>query len=217
QCLFKALTIYENLPQLNHGEIAIVYNNLSMVYYELNQKEKAIHYAKKSIEHRQLDGDIDKLALGYGNLSQMYRSVNIDESLKYQKLCVEYSEKSENQDRILHAYITSSLIASDAGNREKAIEFEEKVVEILEKTQSDNNMLAKRYLALGMHHSALNKNSQTAFSFFDKALTTSKKNKDKRTISETYNQLYSFYLAQNNYKEALNSQKNYYIYRDSIV
>src|SRR5690606_530736 len=71
--------------------------------------------------------------------------------------------------------------------------------------------------ALGMHHSALNKNSQTAFSFFDKALTTSKKNKDKRTISETYNQLYSFYLAQNNYKEALNSQKNYYIYRDSIV
>ena len=217
QCLFKALTIYENLPQLNHGEIAIVYNNLSMVYYELNQKEKAIHYAKKSIEHRQLDGDIDKLALGYCNLSQMYRGINIDESLKYQKLCVEYSEKSENQDRILHAYITSSLIASDAGNREKAIEFEEKVVGILEKTQSDNNMLAKRYLALGMHHSALNKNSQTAYSFFDKALTISKKNKDKRTISETYNQLYSFYLAQNNYKEALNSQKNYYIYRDSIV
>lgn len=217
QCLFKALTIYQNLPQLNHGEIAIVYNNLSMVYYELNQKEKAIHYAKKSIEHRQLDGDIDKLALGYCNLSQMYRGISMDESLKYQKLCVEYSEKSENQDRILHAYITSSLIASDAGNREKAIGFEEKVVEILEKTQSDNNMLAKRYLALGMHHSALNKNSQTAYSFFDKALTISKKNKDKRTISETYNQLYSFHLAQNNYKEALNSQKNYYTYRDSIV
>jgi signal transduction histidine kinase/CheY-like chemotaxis protein/AraC-like DNA-binding protein len=216
-CLFKALEIYENLPQLNHGEIAVTYNNLSTVYYELNQMEKAIEYAKKAIEHRKLSGEIDRLALSYCNLSQMYRSIDREASEKYQKLCVEYAEKSKNQDRIIHAYITSALLASDSNNREKAIEFEKKAIAILEQNQNNLNMLAKRYLALGMHYKALNEDANATYAYLNKALTISKKVHDKGVISETYSQLSDYFSKHNNYKEALEAKKKYYVYRDSII
>jgi len=109
------------------------------------------------------------------------------------------------------------LMASDAENREKAIEFEQKAIAILEQNQNDTGMLAKRYLALGMHFKALKKNPQQTGDYLNKALQLSKSVKDKSVISETYNQLSDFYQRQNNFKEALNSQKNYYIYRDSII
>ena len=216
QMLFKALAIHESLPELDHSEIAVAYNNISTVYYELGQREKAIQYAKKSIEHRQIAGDIDRLALGYCNLSQMYRSVDVNECIKYQKLCVEYAEKSGNQDRIIHAYITSALLESDAGNRETAIEFEKKTIAILEQNPTNLGMLSKRYLALGMHYKSLNKDKALTLLYLNKALEISKSNNDKITISEAYNQLSDYFSSQNNYKEALNSQKNYYVYRDSI-
>ncbi|WP_108424441.1 response regulator [Flagellimonas amoyensis] len=215
--LFKALEVYESMPSPNQGEIAIVYNNLSMVFYELGQMEKAVQYGEKSIEHRKLDGNLEKLALGYCNLSQMYRSLDPKKTEEYQNLCVAYSEKTGNQDRMVHAYITSALMASDAENREKAIEFEQKAISILEQNQNDRGMLAKRYLALGMHFKALKKNPEQTEAYLNKALELSKSAKDKGVISETYNQLSDFYERQNKLREALDSQKKYYIYRDSII
>lgn len=216
-CLFKALEIHESMPRPNHGEIAIAYNNLSMVFYELGQMEKAVQYGEKSIEYRKLDGNTEKLALGYCNLSQMYRSLDAQKSEDYQNLCVEYSEKAGNPDRIVHAYITSALMASDTENREKAIAFEQKAIAILEQNQNDLGMLAKRYLALGMHFKALKKNPDQTAAYLDKALELSKSVQDKSVISETYRQLSDFHEGQNQFREALNSQKNYYIYRDSII
>lgn len=216
-CLFKALEIYESMPQLNHGEVAITYNNISMVYYELGQRKKAVEYGEKSIEHRKLDDNIEKLALGYCNLSQMYRGLDDQKSKYYQSLCVEYAEKSGNQDRIIHAYITSALMESDSENREAAITFEKKAVAVLEQNQDNPGMLAKRYLALGMHCIALNKSKDLTLSYLNKALELSKSVKDKTVISETYNQLSDFYQRQKMYREALESKKKYYIYRDSVI
>lgn len=216
-CLFKALEIYEAMPRSNPGELAIVYNNLSMVFYELGQIDKAVQYGEKSIEYRKQDGNLEKLALGYCNLSQLYRSLNPQKSEEYQNLCVEYSEKTGNQDRMVHAYITSALMASDAENREQAIAFEQKAIAILEKDQNDLGMLAKRYLALGMHFKALHKSPEQTAMYLNKALQLSKSVRDKSVISETYNQLSDFYQSQHNFREAFNSQKNYYRYRDSII
>lgn len=216
-CLFKALEIYENMPRLNHGEVAITYNNISMVYYELGQRKKAVEYGEKSIEHRKLDDNIEKLALGYCNLSQMYRGLDNQKSKYYQNLCVEYAEKSGNQDRVIHAYITSALMESDSGNREAAITFERKAIAVLEQNQDNPGMLAKRYLALGMHHIALNKNKDLTLSYLNKAMELSRSIKDKTVMSETYNQLSDFYQRQKMYREALESKKKYYIYRDSVI
>ncbi|WP_130735106.1 response regulator [Flavobacterium sp. J27] len=216
-CLIQSIKIYESLPELNYGELAVVYNNLSLVYYRLKDNDKTIEYAKKSIYYREKHGDINDLALGYCNISQLYRLINPKEAKKYQELCVTYAEESKNEDRIVQAYITSALIASDAENRELALEFEKKAVKILEEKNNNPASLALRYIAIGMHLVALKKNSEEAISYYNKALKISEAIHSKTNISEVYKNLTKVYTLQNNYKAAFESQKKYHLYRDSIV
>lgn len=216
KCLIKSIKINESLPEINYGELAVVYNNLSLVYYQLKDNNKTIEYAKKSISYREKNGNIDDLALGYCNMSQLYRAIDPKEAKKYQKLCVEFSEKSKNQDRIVQAYITSALIASDAEDRALALSFEKKAVKILEETNSNPASLARRYIAVGMHLEALKKDSNEAIEYYKKALKISETINNKSNISEVYKNLATIYSFQNKYKEAFEAQKKYYTYRDSI-
>ena len=217
KCLIQSIKIYESLPEMYNGELAVVYNNLSLVYYRLKDNDKTIEYAKKSIYYREKHGDIDNLALGYCNMSQLYRQIDAKEAKKYQELCVKYAELSKNEDRIAQAYMTSALIASDAENRTLAIEFEKKAVKILEEKNNNPSLLALRYIAIGMHLVALKKNPEEAISYYNKALTISEAIHSKTNISEVYKNLTKAYTLQNNYKAALEAQKKYYTYRDSII
>jgi signal transduction histidine kinase/DNA-binding response OmpR family regulator len=217
KCLIKSIKINESLPEINYGELAVVYNNLSLVYYQLKDNKKTIEYAKKSIFNREKNGNIDDLALGYCNMSQLYRAIDPKEAKKYQQLCVKFSEQSKNQDRIVQAYITSALIASDAEDRVLALTFEKKAVKILEEINNNPGSLALRYIAIGMHLEALKRDSNEAIEYYKKALTISETINNKSNISEVYKNLAKIYSLQNKYKEAFEAQKKYYIYRDSIV
>ena len=217
KCLIKSIKINESLPEINYGELAVVYNNLSLVYYQLKDNKKTIEYAKKSIFYREKNGNIDDLALGYCNISQLYRSIDAKQAQKYQQLCVKFSEESKNQDRIVQAYITSALIASDAEDRTLALAFEKKAVKILEEMNNNPGSLALRYIAIGMHLEALKKDSNEAIEYYKKALTISEAINNKFNISEVYKNLAKIYSLQNKHKEAFEAQKKYYIYRDSIV
>lgn len=215
--LLNALRIHENLKPIDNAEMAVVLNNLSMAYLGLNQSDKAIQYAKQSIQYREKAQDIDKLALAYCNISQMYRNVDLIEAENYSKKCVEFAEKSDNINRQVQSYITSALIFSDKKETEKAIEFEKKAIALIEKNDLSKTLLASRYLAVAIHSNTLNLNPDETLRYLDKSKELALKLKDKPLLREIYFQYHNYFKSQNNYEKALQSYRTFNAYRDSVI
>jgi two-component system, NarL family, sensor histidine kinase UhpB len=215
--LIKALKIYESVSPDDYGELGATLNNLSTVYYELNNKEKAIEYAKKSIVFREKAGDISRLALGCCNISQMYRGINNEEAVKYQQLCVKYALQSGDESRIIHSYTTSALIASDQKDTRKAMEYELKAIALLEKNNKNAAMLARRYISVGMGSNTLKEDSAITLSYFNKAEEQSKLINDKFNLRDVYLQLANFYKKHNAFDKAYDFYNKHILYRDSII
>lgn len=214
-CLIRSIDIYESLGDGYDGEKGAAYNNLATVYYELKQRDKTIEYAKKSLIYRERSGDISRLSIGCCNLSQFYLGVNNQEAIRYQQLCVKYAEQSGDESRILHSYITSSLIASEQKDFDKALEYELKTIALLEKSRKDPMMLSRRYIAAGMGYSK--KDSALAIGYFNKALGLAASLNDKFNLRDVYYQRAIFYRDHNNYEEAYKNFDKHILYRDSIV
>ena len=130
QALFthKAMDIYSALK--SDGGMAMTLGNLSTVYYQMGQKEKAIDYGKQSLKYREKTGDILRLSITCCNLSQYYLGINNEEAAKYQELCVKYAKESGDEERMIQSYISSSLIANAKKNNKEAFDYELKVIDL---------------------------------------------------------------------------------------
>jgi len=215
--LIKAIHVFETLNLDNYSEWAGAYNNLSTLYYDLNQRDKAIEYGKRSVYYREKSGDIPRLSLSCCNLSQYYLGVDDKEAVKYQLLCVKYAEQSGDESRILHSYVTSSLVASNQKDTKKAMEYELKTIALLEKSKKDPTMLARRYISAGMGFMTLQEDSTRTIGYLNKALDLSRQFNDKYNLRDCYRQLSIFYKDHNNFKEAYNAYNKHILYRDSLV
>ena len=215
--LLKALNMYETISPNDYSQLAVTLNNLSTVYYEMNNREKAIEYAKKSLAYREKTGDVFKLSLNCCNLSQLYVGIDNEEAIKYQKLCVKYAEQSGDESRMIHSYITSSLIASSQNDTKKSMEYEQKVIALLEKSKKDPAMLARRYISLGMGSNTLKQDSAVTLEYFTKAESLSLQLNLKGNLKDLYQQMAVFYKNHNDYAKAYEFYKKHILYRDSIV
>jgi signal transduction histidine kinase len=211
----KSLGVYEKLK--NDAGMAIALGNLSTVYYQLGQKEKAIDYGKQSLAYRERTGDISRIALTCCNLCQYYLGINIDEATRYQELCVKYSRQTEDEGRIIHAYITSSLVANAKKNNKEAFEYELKVIDLLEKSKSDQRRLARRYIAAAFYTDMLKYDSLTTIDYFNKSIRLSQQQGDRGNLRDAYLYLSDYHNRKKNFGEAYSSYKKYILYRDSLV
>jgi two-component system, NarL family, sensor histidine kinase UhpB len=211
----KSLKIYEMLR--NDAGTAMALGNLSTVYYSMGQKDKAIEYGKRGLEYRQKTGDIEKISLTCCNLSQYYIGLNTDEAEKYRQLCVKYAQQSGIEDRMIHSYITSSLVANSKKNNKEAMEYELKVIELLEKSKSNPRMLARRYIAAAIYNDILKLDSVTTLSYYDKSIRIASELNDRSNLKDVYLYLSNYYSRRKNYQEAYNSFKKHILYKDSII
>ncbi|MBS1564316.1 MAG: histidine kinase [Bacteroidetes bacterium] len=215
--LLKAIRVFEALNLDNYGERAAAYNNLSSLYYDLNQRSKAIEYGKQSVYFREKSGDIGRLSLGCCNLSQYYVGIDDEAAVKYQLLCVKYAEQSGDEARIIHSYITSSLVASSRKDTRKALDYESKAIALLEKSRNNPVMLSRRYISMGMGLAALKDDSARVMDYFNKALALSRQANDKYNLRDVYQQMSIYYKEHADYKEAYGAYNKYVLYRDSLI
>lgn len=216
-CLTRAVSIYENYFPDEYGELGVTYNNLSTVYYNLNDRPKAIEYGKKSIYYREKTGDIKRLALGCCNLSQFYIDIDNQEAKKYADLCIKYAIQSNDETRIIHSYVTASLIASTQKNYKTSIDYELKAVTLLEKANKNFAMLSRRYMALASGYAAIEEDSSLVLGYYNKAVSLSKQINDRFNLRDVYFKLSEYYRQQHQYTRALDAYQNYITYRDSII
>ena len=216
-CITRSISIYENYFPEEYGELGVAYNNLSMVYYSLNDRPKAIDYAKKSIFYREKDGDIKRLSLGCCNLSQYYIGIDNEEAKKYQQLCLKYAQQSNEEGRIIHSYVTASMIANTQKNYKESADYELKAINMLEKTNKDIAMLCRRYISLASNYALMGEDSSKVLLCFNKAIGLARQPNDKFNIRDVYAKLTEYYRQQQQYDKALDTYQQYIIYRDSIV
>jgi two-component system, NarL family, sensor histidine kinase UhpB len=216
-CITRSISIYENYFPDEYGELGVAYNNLSTVYYNLNDRQKAIEYAKKSVAYREKDGDIKRLSLGCCNLSQFYIGVDNEEAKKYQQLCVKYALQSKDEGRIIHSYITASLISSTQKNYKESVEYELKAITLLEKANKDFSMLSRRYMSVASSYASLQKDSSQVLEYYNKAVALSNQVNDKFNLRDVYLKLSNYYRQQQQYDKALEAYQKHVAYRDSLV
>lgn len=215
QFTHKSLGIYEQIK--NEAGMAMALGNLSTVYYQLGQKEKAIEYGKQCLQYREKTGDTGKISLSCCNLSQYYLGVNTEEATKYQQLCVKYAVQSGNEDRMIHSYITSSLLANNKKNNKEALEYELKVIQLLEKSKKNQKMLARRYIAAAFLNDMLKLDSLTTLNYFNKSISLSLELNDRNNLKDVYSFMSNYYNRKKNFEDAYKTYKKYILYRDSLI
>jgi tetratricopeptide (TPR) repeat protein len=161
--------------------IATLANNLSLIYSDLGQLEKALEYQMRALEIREkiLDPDHPDLAQSYNDLSLNYLDLGQSEkALEYQRRALEIREKILDSDRpdLAQSYNNLSLIYSDLGQLEKATEFQLRANEIYEKIlDPDHPSLATSYNNLSLIYKNLGQ-LEKAFEYMEKAIKILKVN-----------------------------------------
>jgi signal transduction histidine kinase len=216
-CLIQSISIYENYFPGQYGELGVAYNNLATVYYSLDDRMKAVEYAKKSLVFREKTGDIARLSIGCCNISQFYTGVDNYEAEKYLQLCVKYAVQSKQEPRIIHSYVTAANLYNANKKPNEALEYELKAILLLEKDKKNNAMLARRYMATGTLYRQLNGDTALILSYFNKSLSLLQSMSDKISLRDFYVQLSNYYNENKNYAAAYENYKKYILYRDSIV
>lgn len=215
--LIKSVSIYEKYFPDKYGEIGIALSNLSTLYYSINQKQKGIDYAKKALGYREKDGDKVKLSLSCCNISQLYIGIDNTEAEKYLKLCEKYALQTNDQDRIIHSYVTASYLYTTTKRYSEAYDYEQKAIGLLEKSKGDPAMLARRYVSAAVISRDLKKDTAITSAYFEKALKILRLSKDKISLRDYYVNICNYYTANNNYPAALAAYKKYILYKDSII
>lgn len=216
-CLIKSVSIYEDYFPDNAGELGIALSNLSTLYFSLDQKDKAISYAKRSLVYRERVGDKEKLSLGNCNLCQYYIGNDNAEAEKYLKLCIKYAQECNKEPRIIHSYVTAAHLYNTAKRPAEAFEYETKAIALLEKRNGDSAMLARRYMSVGTISRELKKDTALTSTYYAKALSILNRLNDKMSLRDLYVNMSNNFSETGNYPAALASYKKYTLYKDSLI
>lgn len=134
--LNHALLIREEKLPANHELIAAIYNDLGLVYIELD-RDKSIEYYEKALEtYRKLHGEDDpKIAIGNTNLGIVYAKEKLyGDAINYFETALKIWEKVYSKPHANKALVLMNLgnTYSYMGNKKAALEYYEKSLTMYE-------------------------------------------------------------------------------------
>jgi two-component system, NarL family, sensor histidine kinase UhpB len=215
ECYLNALRLYEK--QNNRSGTAMTFSNLSALYNDLRQNDKAIQYAKKAITIREELHDTRGLTYSYCNLSQLYLDTDLKEAEKYAVLCTKAAEQLKDGGRLVYALSTSGLIKDRQGRKAETLAPALEIMKILKKNRNPSNDLARQYLAVGIIMSELKMDSVTTLDYFNKGLNMALELGDKVTVRDAHISKTIFFKQRNDFYNAYENIKKYHSYKDSII
>ncbi|MGE0566583.1 MAG: tetratricopeptide repeat protein [Bacteroidia bacterium] len=195
--------------------VAQINNNLGQVYNEYGKPEEALKYFNSSIEI------CEKINHSYGksicllNIAGIYLDQqNYSQALNYTRQAIPIFSGDGFKRDLANLYTNLGTIFQASGNIDSALFYKklglQKSIDV-----GDKDAIANSYKAVGF---ALNKmkNYKEAIVHFNKALELSVPNRLKITTRECYRGLTTAYAKSKDLEKALDCQKLYYAYRDSI-
>jgi len=196
---YQTLEFIEEHDSHNDRKQSISYNNIGLIYQELNQYNKAIEYHNKALKIRLEDDRTKDIAGSYNNLAICYQNLNqLIEAEKYINLAIDYAKQADQTKMVFQFHDTLGNILN---LQQKFKEAEEAYLVAMQMPEDYKNFNREKFLLLSNLIDVYNNTNQ-----FDKA---------KQAINEAdilirqdstlYNFSESFYI---------NSVKTYYAIRE---
>ncbi len=211
----KALKTYEQIK--DKKSIAFVENNIGIVYQEMNQFHQALQYFQKAFSHKKEQNDSSGMASTLNNIGVLYESLKSD----FNKALFYYSEAFEIYDKTNNQLQKGTLL-NNIGliylKQEKIDSADRFLSEALLIRQLLNDTYGVASTTLNLAQLELKrKNSAKAILLSLKSIDIFTEVGSYTKLSESY-QTHALACERNNqYKEALESQKKYIQFRDSVL
>ena len=150
--LIEARDLIKELYGENHISMAICFNNLGLVYEDLNDGNEALRYLELSYELKLGLGNVDKLAVVMNNLANLNDKTGLDEekARTYFENALEIKEDMmEIKDHPSIAITLNNLAVfyANKGDFEKATGFMEKEKKISENLSNESYIISLNNLA----------------------------------------------------------------------
>lgn len=209
-CILKCLDISEKTKD----SISFPIRNLtaSVTYYNLEQFDKAIIYAKKAYEFGKLFNNDFAVNMGLNNLSSAYAELNMmDSSIATNKQQLALAKQQEDLTNITYALINICHNYFKTGNK-AALETYAKELSTYSKNSPDDQVTAELHTVAALNLMA-QQQYQLAKAELDSGIIIAKSINNTDAIGNLYQSFSILYFLQGNIKEG-----NSYAYKyDSII
>ncbi|MGD9202645.1 MAG: tetratricopeptide repeat protein, partial [Chitinispirillia bacterium] len=151
--LESALAINLKIHGETHSDVALVYNNLGLLYCSRDEYKKSIEYYEKSLNilldiYDEIHCDI---ATAYSNIGMAWYSsfFYLEKSLPFFEKALEIRLRifEEDHPEIAHLYNVLGLVWDAQGNREKAFEYYKKAKPIILETLGSDHPVYITFMA----------------------------------------------------------------------
>ena len=198
----------------DNRKISASLNNLGVIYRGLKNYTKSVEIFQQSLYFARKSGDEEGIASSLNNFSiSYYENHNYKEALKYQLDAIKIFEKFKNKKRLCSSYIILGSIYNKLNNR-IAIDYFFKSSKLAAELK-DQFLLAYAFQCIGSEFLFI-KNYPLAFKYLLQSDSVATKIQDWGCMKNINEVLTDYYEKTGDYKKALESQKLFKQFNDSI-
>lgn len=141
----NSLNLYESKFSEKEKEVAKVYNNLGLIYWNTRNQQLALEYLSKALDIRQKDvaKNQKSIASSYNNIGLVYsQSQEFEQALTYYQKALNIYQKlyQENDVKLVNIYNNLAVVHQEQENFEEAERFFGKSLAIYEKNYGANHV-----------------------------------------------------------------------------
>ncbi|GGA77305.1 two-component sensor histidine kinase [Flavobacterium palustre] len=193
----------------NNELIATSYNTIAANFDQLAEYEKALFYYKKALIYADKTNNNHLKNWINNNLGNIYcfDKKEYSKGIYYYKKSLEYSTKIADSSEILFTKLNISWAYFDIGKYNKVLPYLEYINKYHKKHGDESTIVAINMLN-GMYHSYAN-NSQKAYFYFEKAIESGKKGREKSDLSFAHQEYSKFLFKMKKFKKAYENLNAY--------
>jgi tetratricopeptide (TPR) repeat protein len=221
---FDALRLNEELG--NKPDIAATLTNIGIVYNSQQDYQKALEYITKANTIDEALGNKSGVAANLGDIGELHRNLSDNEkALEYDFKSLQLYKELGDKNGIARNLGNIGIVYSEQKNYPKALEYYLQALQLSRELglqigiAMNLGSIGSTYLemardtATGKHNAVV---LQRAKKYTDSAITISKEIGDLNNLLANYQRLSEIQLLLGDHKSALESYKNYTLFKDSV-
>lgn len=210
---FASLGVFEEIG--DEPMVARTLNNIAIAYHSWENYDKALEYYQKSLATYERLEDLTGTAVPLNNIGEIYKDRgDYDIALDYYLRSLTLAEKSGNPQYIAIAQQGAGEAFEGLGNYDLAGDYLLKALHNFQQIGYQEGV-ARTYLTLG-RIALQKKESGKAREYLEKCLGLAEKISIKDLLKDVYDLFSQMYVAEGNYRNALEFYRSYSEIKDSI-
>ncbi len=210
----KALEIFEQLKDTS--AIAMINNNIGMLFYTEKSFKKAIEHFNKSLAINISHQNWQDVQMNCINMSDSYRNISqYDSAMKYVEYGMEINRQYPNKSHLASFLLNKGLVLDMKGTTKSSLDLYKQAFNL------DQELEDKEGMSIDLINIAYAKMSLRNYGEAEKDLELSEKYATeidfKDHLAEVYLAFIQLHSSQNNYKQAFEYENKYIELHDSLL